>query len=138
MKTKKLGLVTAMMVTGLISTSAMAASVDEVTMEVVDVNTQQASDVTRQIEIPQALQEQEQNRNRERHEYRTGDGASESGDMLREQARDRSELRDEQQSQTRDQIRDNADAVKQETQDQLQDQLQDMQEVKQQLHQGTK
>jgi hypothetical protein len=134
MKTKYLTRVTALMVGGFLSTSALAASVDEVTMEVVDVDTQQTSDVTRQMEIPQALQTQEQYRTRERHEYRKHDSESESGDMLREQARDRSELRDDQQSQTRDQIRDNADAVKQ----QSQDQLQDAQEVKQQLHQGMK
>lgn len=134
MKTKNLGWATALMVGSMISTSALAAPVDEVTMEVVDVDTQQTSDVTRQIEIPQALQRQEQSRLRERHEYRTGEGEGASGDMLREQTRDHSELRDEQQSQTRDQIRDNSEAVKQETQDQLQD----MQEVKQQLHQGMK
>jgi len=134
MKTKNLGWVSALMVGGFLSTTAMAAPVDGVTMEVVDVDTQQTSDVTHQIEMPQAGQLQEQNRLRERHEYRTGAGDDESasGDMLREQARDRSELRDEQQSQTRDQIRDNAEGVKQETQDQLQD----MQEVKQQLQQG--
>lgn len=134
MKRKNLGWATALMVGSMISTSALAAPVDEVTMEVVDVDTQQTSDVTRQIEIPQALQRQEQSRLRERHEYRTGEGEGASGDMLREQTRDHSELRDEQQSQTRDQIRDNSEAVKQETQDQLQD----MQEVKQQLHQGMK
>lgn len=134
MKRKNLGWATALMVGSMISTSALAAPVDEVTMEVVDVDTQQTSDVTRQIEIPEALQRQEQSRLRERHEYRTGEGEGASGDMLRDQTRDHSELRDEQQSQTRDQIRDNSEAVKQETQDQLQD----MQEVKQQLHQGMK
>lgn len=129
MNFKKHAVAAALTLGGLISGAAMAESLDEVTLEVVDVNTQEAGEVTRQIEIPKTLQEQAQKRNRERHEYRTGEG-----DGLREQTRERSELREQQQSQTREQLRDNAEAVKQESQDQLQE----MQEVKQQQHQGMK